>query len=263
MSKLKWDQTGERLYELGIDHGVLYLHGSDPVAEPYANAYVWNGLTTVDESPEGGEQNDQWADNMKYVSITSAENFAGTINAFTYPDEFMVCDGSAEAVSGLYITGQSRQPFGFAYRTKIGNDVKGANYGYKLHLCYNMMAQPSDKSRETINDSPEATEFSWEFKTTPVNIETEKPDGSAYQPTAHLIIDSTQTDATLLKKLEDILYGTDATTNAEATVGRLPLPDEVISILSGADSNAVVNTPGQTGGGTTPAQSGGATGSGD
>lgn len=234
MSQIKWDQTGERLYELGIDHGVLYRHGADAVKNPYAKGYAWNGLTSIDESPEGGEPNEQWADNIKYVELTSAENFAGTINAFTYPDEFMECDGSVQAATGVYLTGQNRESFGLCYRTKIGNDVKGSNYGYKLHLVYNAKAQPSDKTRETINDSPEASEFSWEFTTTPVEVTTKREDGTGYEPTAHIIIDSTKTDPAKLAALEKILYGSDATDGAEATEARLPLPDEVLTILKNA-----------------------------
>ncbi len=234
--EIKWDQTGEKTYELGVDHGVLYRHGADAVANPYSLAYAWNGLTQVSESPEGGEPQEQYADNIKYVVLMSKENFAGTINAFTYPDAFMECDGSIEAADGINITGQTRAQFGMSYRTKIGNDVDGENHGYKLHLVYGMRCQPSDKTRSTINESPEAVEFSWEFKTTPVGISTKKADDTEYEPTAHIVIDSTKFTTTAakekLKTLEAILYGTDGEQGQTGTEGRLPLPDEVISTLS-------------------------------
>lgn len=237
MSRIKWDQTGDKIYELGCDHGVLYRHDLTTPKDPklYAKAIPWNGLTSVDESPEGGDANDHWADNIKYASIVSVEVFGGTINAYTYPDEFMECDGSLALADGVFITGQPRQAFGFSYRTKIGNDTEGLNYGYKLHLVYGAMATPSDKTRETINDSPDPTEFSWDFTTTPVDVATPKPGGGSYEPTSHLIFDSTKMDPEKLKALEDILYGTDSGDEAEgATEGRLPMPDEIIKLLQEA-----------------------------
>ena len=237
MSKIKWDQAGERLFELGIDQGVLYRHGSDPSTQQYTEAYAWNGLTSVNEAPTGGEPNDQYADNLKYVTLIGKENFAGTINAYTYPEAFSACDGTAAAATGLYISGQTREPFGLSYRTKVGNDTVGENFGYKLHLCYGLRCSPSDKSRETINESPEAAEFSWDFTSTPVAIETKKADGSLYEPTAHIVIDSTKLTSTAgkaaLKSLEDILYGTDPDTEAQTpgTAGYLPTIDYVLNLF--------------------------------
>lgn len=226
--KLQWDQTGEKIYELGIDHGVLYRHKktTDPEShkvtiDPYAVGYVWNGLTSVDEGAEGGEANPQWADNMKYLNITGAEEFNPTINAFTYPDAFAECDGSKEILPGVFISAQERQEFGFSYRTKVGNDVEGESFAYKLHLCYGMRAEPSDRTYETINDSPEAMEFSWDCTTTPVQVPGAKP-------TAHLFFQSNLVPAAFMEAIEAILYGTE---DAEP---RLPLPEEVIKIYEEA-----------------------------
>lgn len=221
MSKIVWDKTGERLYETGVDHGVLY-----PVNETgaYGAGVAWNGLTQVNETPSGAEPTALYADNIKYLNLMSAEEFGATIEAYTYPDEFAVCDGSAEPTKGVIIGQQPRKLFGLAYRTKIGNDVKGEDFGYKLHLIYNALAQPSEKGYQTINDSPEAITFSWEVSTTPVEVE-------GFKPTATLIIDSTKVDHDKLAALEAILYGD------ENTDPRLPLPAEVISKLSGASSD--------------------------
>lgn len=223
MSKLVWDKTGERTYETGVNHGVLY-----PQAEggTYPKGVAWNGLTTVTESPSGAEANPQYADNIKYLNLISAEEFGATIEAFTYPDEWTACDGSAEPTKGLTLGQQTRKAFGLSYRTVMGNDTEGSDFGYKLHLIYNALAAPSEKAYASINDSPEAISFSWEVTTTPVEV-------AGYKPTASITIDSTKVDATKLAALEAILYGKDATTEpaAEAVDPRLPLPDEIISLL--------------------------------
>lgn len=197
MSKIVWDQTGERLYETGIDHGVLY-----PIQEGgvYNKGVAWNGLTGVTESPSGAEATDLYADNIKYLSMRSAETFGATVEAYTYPDEFAECDGSAELTPGVMIGQQARKMFGLSYRTVLGNDVDLENHGYKLHLIYGATASPSEKAYATINDSPEAITFSWELSTTPVNV-------TGFKPTASITIDSTKADPTRLKSLEDILYG--------------------------------------------------------
>lgn len=224
MSKLVWDETGKRLYETGVDHGVLYPMDSTGA---YPKGVVWNGLTAVTESPSGAEANAKYADNIKYLNLMSAEEFGATIEAYTYPDEFAACDGSEELEVGVNIGQQSRKPFGLCYRTKLGNDVAGEDYGYKLHLVYGAMAAPSEKAFQSINDSPDAVTLSWEITTTPVAV----PD---YKPTAHLTIDSTKVDATKLAALEKILYGVDETTEpaAPAVVARLPLPLEVSTIFA-------------------------------
>lgn len=218
MSKLVWDQTGERLYETGTKKGVFYPQATDG---SYDTGYAWNGLTGVTESPSGAESTALYADDIKYLDLTSAEELGGTITAYTYPDEFGVCDGSAEPTEGVVLGQQARKAFGMSYVTTIGNDVAGNDYGYKIHLIYGMKVSPSERAYATINDSPEAIEFSWEFTTTPVNVE-------GYKPTACITIDSTKVDATKLAALEAILYGSDS---EEA---RLPLPDEVITTLKTA-----------------------------
>ena len=222
--KIAWDQTGERLYETGVDRGVLY-HLDE--TNKYTKGYAWNGLTGVTESPAGAEATDLYADNIKYLSMRSAETFGATIEAYTYPDEFAECDGSAEIATGVKIGQQTRKTFGLCYRTVIGNDTNGNDHGYLLHLIYGCTASPSEKAYATINDSPEAITFSWEVTTTPVNVE-------GFKPTASLTIDSTKANATDLATLEGILYGTAA--GAEGTPAavepRLPLPDEVAEIMS-------------------------------
>lgn len=219
MSALAWDQTGTRYYELGVDHGVLYIPND---AGEYDTGVAWNGLTSVTESPDGAEANDLWADNMKYGSIRSAETFGGTIEAYTYPVEFAACDGSKEIVAGAYLGQQPRQSFGFSYRTKIGNDTPTTtDDGYKLHLVYGATASPSEKQYETVNDSPEAITFSWEFDTTPVPV-------TGAEATSIITIDSTKVDKTKLAALEKVLYGS---SDAEP---RLPLPDEVGTLLGAA-----------------------------
>lgn len=222
--KIAWDQTGERLYETGVDRGVLYRLDE---SNKYTKGYAWNGLTGVTESPAGAEATDLYADNIKYLSMRSAETFGATIEAYTYPDEFAECDGSAEIATGVKIGQQTRKTFGLCYRTVIGNDTNGNDHGYLLHLIYGCTASPSEKAYATINDSPEAITFSWEVTTTPVNVE-------GFKPTASLTIDSTKANATDLATLEGILYGTAA--GAEGTPAavepRLPLPDEVAEIMS-------------------------------
>lgn len=234
MAKLVWDQAGERLYETGVDQGVLYPRTGANGA--YAAGVAWNGLTAVNESPSGAEANALYADNIKYLNLVSNEEFGGTIEAYTYPEEFEQCDGSASVADGLYVTQQTRKEFGFTYRTKIGNDVDGDQHGYKLHIVYGALASPSDKDHSTVNDSPEAVTFSWEFTTTPVAITTESGLSAAevakLKPTSHIVIDSTKADATKLAALEALLYGTNASGQVEGTDPELPSIDTVISTLS-------------------------------
>lgn len=217
MSKIVWDQTGERLYETGVKNGVLYVQEGGL----YPKGVAWNGLTAVTESPSGAEPTALYADDTKYVNLVSAEEFGATVEAYTYPDEFAECDGSASIANGVYIGQQNRKTFGLSYKTTVGNDVDSNNYGYKLHLIYGAIASPSEKSYSTINDSPDAIAFSWEISTTPVNV-------TGHKPTALLTIDSTKVDAGKLAQLEAILYG-----SAEAEA-RLPLPDEIASIFTAA-----------------------------
>ena len=219
MSKLVWDKTGERLYETGVKQGVLYPMDAKGT---YPKGVPWNGLTNVTESPSGAEATALYADDIKYLNLMSNEEFGGTIEAYTYPDEFAECDGSASIATGVYIGQQSRKTFGFCYRTTIGNDVESNAHGYKLHLVYGALASPSEKAYSTINDNPEAVTFSWEFSTTPVNV-------TGFKPTACLTIDSTKVSAEKLAALEKILYGDD---DDESAVARLPLPDEVAQVIS-------------------------------
>ena len=200
--KLKWDETGAKLYETGVDRGVLYLHSNGA----YPKGVAWNGLTKVSENPSGAEPTALYANNKKYLELMSNEEFAATIEAYTYPDEFAVCDGSAELVPGVRIAQQARKPFGLCYRTLIGNDENGTEYGYKLHLVYGCLAKPSSKENSTVNDSPEAVTMSWETSTTPVDV---TYGDATYKPTAHLVIDSTIVDKNKLSALEDVLYGKD------------------------------------------------------
>jgi hypothetical protein len=224
VSKLIWDKTGERRYETGIDRGVLYIPNALGV---YNNGYAWNGLYTVTESPTGAESNKQYADNRVYVNLRSAEEFGATVEAFTYPDEFAQCDGTAEPVAGLGVGQQARKAFGLSYRTKIGNDLN-SEAGYKLHLVYGATAAPSEKAYSTINDSPEAATFSWELTTDPVDVPGTNPaTGKPYAPTSLLTIDSTTVDATALAALEDLLYGTVGTDPS------LPTPGAVIAMFAG------------------------------
>lgn len=198
MAQLTWDETGKRFYETGVDRGVLFLQNSQGA---YTNGVAWNGLTAVTESPTGAEANPQYADNIKYLNLVSAEEFGATIEAFTYPDEFAQCDGTATPSAGVSVGQQTRKTFGFAYRTKLGNDIAGSDYGYKLHLIYGALAAPSEKAYATVNDSPEALTFSWEVTTTPVDV-------PGLKPTAQLTIDSTKVDAAALADLEALIYGT-------------------------------------------------------
>jgi hypothetical protein len=203
---LAWDKEGEKLYETGVDRGVLYVY--DTVNHKYGNGVAWNGLTSINDSPSGADPTDLWADNIKYISIRAAEEYGFTINAYMSPDEFDQCDGMATPIKGVRISGQNRKMFGFSYRSLIGNDTDLNDHGYEIHLIYGATCSPSDKDRSTVNDSPDAIEFSWEFTTTPENV------GTAYKPTSHLVIDSSKIaddDAdgkAALKALEDILYGT-------------------------------------------------------
>lgn len=240
MSKLVWDNVGERLYETGVEKGVLYPFKSNA----YQDGVAWNGLTAVNEKPTGAEANALYADNIKYLNLFSNEEFAATVEAYTYPDEFAECDGSAEIATGVSIGQQNRIPFGLSYVTKIGNDVDGADHGYKLHLVYGCQAAPTERNYSTINDSPEGVTFSWEVSTTPVKV-------PGFKPTAHVVIDSTKVDATKLAALETILYGVDAVAAVEAdaehgiaavaaveaVAPRLPLPSELLTIFAPAASN--------------------------
>ena len=219
MSRITWDNTGERYYETGVKMGVLYPIQTGGV---YTKGVAWNGLTAVTESPSGAEATALYADDIKYLNLMSNEEFGATIEAYTYPDEFAECDGSAALATGVTIGQQKRKTFGLCYRTTVGNDVDGPDYGYKLHLVYGCLAAPSEKAYATINDSPEAITFSWEVSTTPVNV-------SGFKPTSQITIDSTKVDKVKLKSLEDILYGKDGDPSAEP---KLPLPDEVAAIFS-------------------------------
>lgn len=215
MAKIKWDETGEKIYETGVKNGVLYLPNETGA---YVKGVAWNGLTAVTESPSGAESTPLYADDIKYVELFSAEEFGATLECYTYPDEFAECDGSAEVAPGVIIGQQNRKTFGLCYRTTLGNDVKGNEFGYKLHLIYGAKASPSEKSYSTINDSPEAITFSYEITTTPVNV-------TGHKPTASLTINSTKVEASKLQQLEALLYG------GENTEAKLPLPDEVINLL--------------------------------
>lgn len=215
MAKLSWDDIGERLYETGVKNGVLY-----PVddAGAYPKGVAWNGLTAVTESPSGAESNPLYADDIKYLDLRSVEEFGGTIEAYMYPDEFAECDGSASLATGVSIGQQKRRAFGLCYRTTLGNDVKGDDYGYKLHIVYGATASPSERAYATINDSPEAITMSWEFTTTPVTV-------TGFKPASHIEIDSTKANPEKLAALEAILYG------ADDTEARLPLPDEIATLM--------------------------------
>lgn len=217
MAKIIWDNTGEKLYETGVKNGVLYLQ----TAGVYNKGVAWNGLTAVTESPSGAEPTNLYADDIKYISLYSAEEFGATVEAYTYPEEFAECDGSASIADGVWIGQQARKPFGLCYTTTVGNDTDGAGFGYKLHLLYGCMASPSEKSYSTINDSPEAITFSWELTTTPTNV-------TGHKPTACLTIDSTKCDKDRLAELEAILFG------SESSEPRMPMPDEIANIMNAA-----------------------------
>lgn len=223
MSKIVWDSTGERLYETGVKNGVLYPQSNGT----YPKGVAWNGLTAVTESPSGAEATALYADDMKYLNLYSAEEFGATVEAYTYPEEFGECDGSATIAKGVQIGQQTRKAFGMCYRTVVGNDTDGEAHGYKLHIIYGAMASPSEKAYATINDSPEAITFSWELTTTPVNVTGKKP-------TASIVIDSTKADPIKLAALEAILYGKDPTTSGgnDGEEPRLPLPDEIATLMA-------------------------------
>jgi hypothetical protein len=218
MGPLVWDEATKKLYETGVRKGVLYVQNADGT---YPKGVAWNGITAVTESPSGAESNPQYADDIKYLNLVSVEEFGATVEAYTYPPEFGACDGSAELVTGVYAGQQPRKVFGMSYRTVLGNDVLGEAYGYKIHLIYGALAAPSEKGYSSINDSPEAITFSWEVTTTPVVV-------NGLKPTASITIDSTKVDATKLAAFEKILYGD------TATEARLPLPDEVKTLLTAA-----------------------------
>jgi hypothetical protein len=217
---IQWDKVGEKVYETGVDHGVYYA--LDALLGTYPKGVAWNGLVSITESPSGAEANPQFADNIKYLNLLSAEEFGGTIEAFTYPAEFAASNGELEAEQGVTVAQQARVPFGLAYRTIVGNDSAGQAYGYKLHLVYGCLVSPSEKAYQTINESPEAITFSWEFTTTPAPV-------TGFKPTASIVIDSTVADPEALAALEVILYGVTGTPNTE---GRLPLPDEVVTLMA-------------------------------
>lgn len=219
MAKLVWDKTGERLYETGVKNGVLYVY--DTTQKKYGTGVAWNGLTAVTESPSGAEATPLYADDIKYLNLLSAEEFGATIEAYTYPDEFAECDGSATLSEGVFIGQQKRKTFGMAYKTTLGNDTDGNDHAYKLHIIYGALAAPSEKAYSTINDSPEAITFSWELTTTPVEV-------TGHKPTASITIDSTKADPTKLAALEKKLFGD------EAAEPELPLPDEIATLFSTA-----------------------------
>lgn len=225
MSKIVWDKTGDHLYETGVKQGVIYPQATGGA---YSKGVAWNGLTAVTESPSGAEATALYADDIKYLNLLSVEEFGATVEAYTYPDEFAECDGSAEIATGVSIGQQKRKAFGMCYKTTLGNDVDGNEHGYKLHIIYGAMAAPSEKAYATINDSPEAITFSWELTTTPVSV-------TGAKPTASLVIDSTKADPAKLKALEEILYGKDGTGDG-GSVGavdpRLPLPDEIAELMA-------------------------------
>ena len=218
MAKLVWDQTGQKTYETGVKNGVLYVQDGEGL---YPKGVAWNGLTSVSESPSGAEQTALYADDAKYLNLTSAEEFGATIEAYTYPDEFAECDGSAELAEGVFIGQQNRKSFGMVYKTTLGNDIKQNEYGYKLHIIYGALAKPSERSYATINDSPEAITFSWELSTTPVAV-------AGHKPTASMVIDSTKANPEKLAALEAILFGGDD------TEARLPLPEEIFELMKNA-----------------------------
>lgn len=224
---LEWDKAGERLYETGVDRVVLYPIRdtiTDPT-DPYSAGVAWNGVTAISQSASGGEPTPLWADNIKYLNLMSAEEASLSIEAYTYPDEFEECDGTRSIVSGVTIGQQSRKMFGISYRTLIGNDQKQSDYGYKIHIVYGCLASPSERSYATVNDSPEAISFSWSVTTTPVDV-------VGFKPTSILTIDSTITTAAKLASLESVLYGTAASGNTNAVAPKLPLPAQIVTILS-------------------------------
>lgn len=233
MAVLQWDNESERLYETGVDKGVVYPYDSTPKSSSdktpkgYVKGYAWNGLTGFTESPEGADSNDLYADNDKYLSLISAENLKGTLEAYMYPTEFEECDGTKEITTGVTIGQQNRKTFGFCYRTYLGNDTDGNDHGYKIHCIYGAKAAPSEKAYQTVNDSPDAITFSWEISTTPVSV---KIGEQEFKKTASVTINSTKLTAAQLKAIEDVLYGT------ETEDPRLPLPSEIYSIISSVNA---------------------------
>lgn len=232
MTRVQWDAVGERRYETGVDRGVLYKPNQVGV---YDAGFPWNGLTAVTESPSGAESNKQYADNQVYVNLLSAEEFNGTVEAFTYPDEFGECDGTVSPQPGIAVGQQNRKPFGLSYRTILGNDLETNDYGYKLHLAYGLLAAPSEKAYNTVNDSPELAAFSWDVSSTPVAVGT--VGGITYKPTSLLTIASVDVDADVLEALEDLLYGTVGTDPS------LPLPADVLAMFSGTITNVFPSAP--------------------
>jgi hypothetical protein len=226
MAALTWDQVGTRFYETGVDKGVLYI----PTNGVYSVGYAWNGLTTVTETPTGGDATPMYADNLKYLNLLSTEELTGTIEAMTYPTAFSACDGSASIGTGITISQQVRAPFGLSYRTRLGNDIDGSDYGYKIHLVYGCLASPSERAYATINDTPEAITFSWAFTTTPVAV-------TGRKATSLLTINSKDITSTNLTTLENILYGT------SGTDPRMPLPDEIVSLLSSTQTTVTTIAP--------------------
>lgn len=221
MSRIKWDQVGERKYETGVDRCVLYPMADDGT---YTKGVAWNGMSAITESPSGAEPTAVYADNQKYLNLYSAEDFGATIEAYTYPDEWEACDGSAEVAPGVTIGQQDRQAFGLCYRTLIGNDVQDTKYGYKIHIIYGAKASPSERTHNTVNESPEAGTMSWEVTTTPVDV-------PGFKPTANFTIDSTKTSPEKLAAIEALLYGADADGETPAVEARLPLPAEIIELM--------------------------------
>lgn len=219
--ELQWDQTGERLYETGTDRGVMFPQTKDG---KHGEGIAWNGLTSVKQSPDGAEPTDLFADNMKYLSMTSAENFKGSIEAYTYPEEFAACDGSAQAAPGVYLGQQNRTPFALSYRTLVGNDVQGTDLGYKIHIIWGAKVAPSERAYETVNADPNAITFSWEFSTTPQQVK-------GYKATSYVCIDSTKVSKEVLDKVEDMLYGT------KDAGPKLPSVQEVIDLVGNSEGN--------------------------
>jgi hypothetical protein len=217
-ARLKWDAVGERFYETGVDRGVLYVRGANGT---YPTGVAWNGLTTVTESPGGADANPLYADNQKYLNLIATETLDGTIEAYTYPEEFGECDGTGSPSAGISVGQQGRKTFGLCYRTRLGNDEDGTDHGYKLHLLYGAVAAPSEKAYASINDTPDAISFSWGFSTSPVEV-------TGFKPTSLLVIDSTKVDADELATLEDALYG------SGSAAAHLPLPDSVIAMFAAA-----------------------------
>jgi hypothetical protein len=227
MTKVQWDQVGQRVYETGVDRGVLYIPNNLGV---YDDGFAWNGLTGITESPSGGEPTESYADNILYLVLRSAEKFGFTIEAYTYPDEFEQCDGTAQPQPGISVGQQARKAFGLSYRTLIGNDLEGTDFGYKIHLIYGATVSPSEKTRSTVNESPEAVTFSWEAVTLPTAV-------TGLRPAATMVIDSTKVDATALAALEDLLYGTVGTDPS------LPTPDEVLALFEGTITEVTATAP--------------------